>query len=215
MLPLLRPVTLTRVTRISSLRLTSVLLGVVCCGLLAAEAAAQSNGRLRPGDRIVVAVRDTTDSATIRSDGTAVLPTIGTLALAGLTPRAAEDSAMRVFARFVSRPDLRVTALRRISVQGEVPNADIFYVDETMGLAEALALAGGVGLEGDRRRVELWRDGRRVGTYDSRSGAELRAPLESGDIIIVARASWVERNPFAVVSLVSTLTTLILFLVTR
>ena len=163
-----------------------------------------ASGTLRPGDRIVVTVRDTTNSVTIRADGQAVLPLIGPLGLGGLTPAAAEDSALRTYAGFLRRTDIRVTALRRISVQGEVPRADVFYVDGTMGLAEALALAGGVGPEGHRARVELWRNGVIHGRYDSRNGSSLRVPLESGDIVMVGRASWISRNPFVVVSLLST-----------
>jgi len=158
---------------------------------------------LKPGDRVVVAVSDTTDTLGVRADGSVVLPRVGPVQLSGLTPAAAEDSVARAFARVFSRVDIRVMALRRVVVTGEVPRADLFYVDATVGLAEALALAGGVGPEGDRRRVELWRDGVRVARVDGTSGAALRQPIESGDIVLVARANWWVRNPFVIVSLLS------------
>ena len=147
-----------------------------------------------------------------RADGSVVLPAIGRLALAGLTPSAAEDSVLRTYSAIIARPDLRVTALRRISVSGEVPRANVLYVDATFGLAEALASAGGVGPEGNRKKVELWRDGALVGTYDARSGAITSVPLQSGDLVLVARAGWWSRNPFVIVSLLSSAVSLIIAL---
>lgn len=81
-----------------------------------------------------------------------------------------------------------------------------------MGLSEALALAGGVGPEGNPRRVELWRDGQLVDRVDARSGAALSQPLASGDIVLVPRSSWWARNPFIVVSLLSNAVSLIIAL---
>lgn len=164
---------------------------------------ASAQSPLKPGDRLVVVAADSADTVSIRLDGAAVLPRLGPVQIAGLAPAAAEDSVSRAYTAVLSRRDIRVTALRRIVVSGEVPRADIFYVDVTMGLSEALALAGGVGPEGNRRRVELWREGQRVARVDSRSGAALNQPLQSGDIVLVARTNWWARNPFVIVSLLS------------
>lgn len=167
---------------------------------------------LKPGDRLVIAVSDTTDTLGIRADGSVVLPRVGAVAIAGLTPAAAEDSVARAFAKVFSRVDIRVTALRRVVVTGEVPRGDVFFVDATVGLAEALALAGGVGPEGNRRRIELWRGGSMVARVRSTSGAALQQPLESGDIVLVARENWWLRNPFVIVSLLSSAVSLIIAL---
>jgi protein involved in polysaccharide export with SLBB domain len=177
----------------------------LAAALLPSASAAQmaSNAPIKPGDRLVVTLGELTDTIPVRNDGQAVLPRVGALNLNGLSPRAAEDSITRAFAALVRTPDVRVTALRRIAVQGQVPRADVHYVDATFGLAEALALAGGVGPEGNSKKVDLWRDGTQVGRYDARSGAALQVPLESGDIVIVGRASWWSRNPFIIVSLIT------------
>lgn len=167
-------------------------------------AQAQAQAPLKPGDRIVIDRADTSVVISMRADGSVVLPSIGVVRLGGLAPAAAEDSVLRVYAGIIARPDVRVTALRRVAVSGEVPRGDIFFVDATYGLAEVLAMAGGVGPEGNRKRVELWRDGARVGQFDARSGAGMSVPLHSGDLILVARAGWWSRNPFVVVSLLST-----------
>jgi protein involved in polysaccharide export with SLBB domain len=195
-------------------------LAAVCLALLVPVVAlrAQAQGPaagLRPGDRMVVTVRDTVDSIPLAGDGRAVLPMLGPVHLAGLAPAVAEDSVRRAYANMVRRPDVRVTALRRIVVEGEVTRANVLYVDETVRLAEALALAGGVGPEGDRRRIDIWRDGQRLARVDGRSGEALRLPLHSGDQVLVGRASWVSRNGFVVASLVSTFASIVLVLATR
>lgn len=180
-------------------------------GLPAAALPAQS-APLRAGDRVVVVLRDSAATVSLRADGSAILPLLGALPLAGLEPAAAEDSVLRAYRTLVARPDVRVTALRRVVVTGEVPRGDLFYVEASVGLAEALALAGGVGPEGNRKRVELWRDGAMVGRFDARSGTALRAPLQSGDIVLVARSNWWSRNPFVIVSLLSSAVSLIIAL---
>lgn len=192
------------------IRSTLLALALFTLGSAAAPLSAQSP--LKPGDRLVVVAADSADTVSIRLDGAAVLPRLGRLQIAGLAPAAAEDSVARAYTAVLARRDIRVTALRRIVVSGEVPRADIFYVDATMGLSEALALAGGVGPDGNRRRVELWREGQRVARVDARSGGALSQPLESGDVVLVARTNWWARNPFVIVSLLSSAVSLIIAL---
>ncbi len=202
-------------------RYASPMLRALCLTLVAAlllqpsatQAQQAVNGApLKPGDRLVITLGERTDTIPLREDGHAVIPRVGMLNLSGLGPRAAEDSITRAFAAFVRAPDVRVTALRRIAVQGQVTRADLHYVDATFGLAEALALAGGVGPEGNSKKVDLWRNGTQLGRYDARSGAALQVPLESGDLIIVGRASWWSRNPFIIVSLITSAVSLIIAL---
>lgn len=180
--------------------------------LLLIAVPAQGQAPLRPGDRLVVALADTSDTLNVRADNKVVLRRLGPLSLAGLSPAAAEDSVVRAYSTLIARPDVRVTALRRIAVSGEVPRANVLYVDATFGLAEALASAGGVGPEGNRKKVQLWRDGTLVGTYDARSGATAAVPLHSGDLVLVARSNWWSRNPFVIVSLLSSAVSLIIAL---
>jgi len=178
--------------------------------------AAQSTvGAVRPGDRIALVARDTVDTLPIGADGRVVLPFVGPIAVAGLTPRAVEDSVLRSVARVLTRPDVRVTVLRRVIVDGAVRRSGVLYLDETMGLAAAIALTGGVAEEGNPHRIELWRDGRLLGHYATQQLATAPPPLSSGDHVWVARSSWVARNAFFVASLASTLASLIIFLVSR
>ncbi|MBX3132795.1 MAG: polysaccharide biosynthesis/export family protein [Gemmatimonadaceae bacterium] len=176
--------------------------------LASAPIASDAQGApLRPGDRILVTLRDTSDIATVRHDGRVVLPIVGTLSLVGLAPAAAEDSITRAYAAFTRRPDIRVSALRRITVQGAVRRADVLYLDATSGLAEALAMAGGVSETGHLGKVDLFRNGQSVGRYDARTPATTGVALESGDLILVGERSWWSRNPGVIVSIVSSLLT--------
>ncbi|WKW12453.1 polysaccharide biosynthesis/export family protein [Pseudogemmatithrix spongiicola] len=182
--------------------------------LLASASApvARAQAPIRPGDRLIVVLADTVDTLPLRADGHVVLPRLGPLHVAGLAPSVAEDSVSRAYTRIFARRDVRITALRRVVVTGEVPRGDVFFVDATVGLAEAIALAGGVGPEGNRRRIELWRGGAMVARVRSTSGAALQQPLESGDIVLVARENWWLRNPFVIVSLLSSAVSLFIAL---
>lgn len=169
---------------------------------------AQSAG-LRPGDRLFITIRDTASTVIIRTDGRAVLPVVGALAVAGLEPAAAEDSVTRTLAGFVRATDVRVTALRRVVVQGAVRRPDVLFVDATVGLAEALGMAGGVSEDGHRGKIDLFRDGQQLGRYDSRTPSTLNVPLQSGDLILVNERSWWARNPSVLVSLVASVVTVV------
>jgi protein involved in polysaccharide export with SLBB domain len=190
-------------------RLRALLAAPLLLLALGRPAAGQGADVLRPGDRLTVTLRDTVHTVTIRTDGRAVLPVIGPLAVAGLGPTAAEDSVTRAYAAFSRRVDLQVTALRRVTVQGSVQRADVFYVDATIGLAEALALAGGITEDGHRGKVDLFRAGALLGRYDSRTPATLDVPLRSGDLILVRQRSWWARNPAILVSLATSLVTIV------
>lgn len=184
------------------------LLLLAAAALRPVDAAAQATG-LRPGDRISVTRRDSADTATVRMDGRVVLPVVGAIAVAGLEPAAAEDSIARAFAAYVRSNDVRVVALRRIVVQGAVRRADVFYVDATTGLAEALGLAGGVSEVGHFGKIDLFRDGQRVGRFDSRTPATLAVPLQSGDLVLVGERSWWARNPSVLMSIFASLVTIV------
>lgn len=191
------------------------ILGVVAVVGASAAAAQTTAGVVRPGDRIALVARDTVDTLPVGADGRVVLPFVGPVAVVGLTPRAVEDSVVRSMARVLTRPDLRATVLRRVIVDGAVRNSGVLYLDETMGLAAALALTGGVSEEGNVRRIELWRDGLLVGRFATHQLASVAPSLASGDHVWVARSSWAARNAFVVASLASTLASLIIFLVSR
>lgn len=172
-------------------------------------------GVVRPGDRVALLVRDTVDTVPVTALGRVVLPLVGPLPIAGLPIRVAEDSILRAMARVLTRPDLRVEILRRIVVDGAVRRSTILYLDETVGMAAAIALAGGLSDDADARGIELWRDGALVGRFDERTAVNRAPPLDSGDRILVARSPWVSRNAFLVASLASNLVSLVIFFVSR
>lgn len=170
---------------------------------------------VRAGDRVALMVRDTVDTVPVTARGLVVLPFVGPLPIAGLPIRTAEDSIVRAMSRVLTRPDLRVEFLRRIVVDGAVRRSTVLFLDETVGMAAAIALAGGLSDEADARGIELWRDGSLVGRFDERTLVNRAPPLDSGDRILVARSPWVSRNAFLVASLASNLVSLVIFFVSR
>lgn len=186
------------------------------CALLSRGGGAQGAvGVVRPGDRVALMARDTVDTVPVSAVGRVVLPLVGPIAIAGLPLREAEDSMTRALSRVLARPDLRVTMLRRVVVDGAVRRSSVLFLDETIGLSAAIALAGGLSEDADTRAIELWRDGRLVGRFDERQLATRSPPLDSGDQVRVARLPWAARNAFIVASLASNLISLIIFLVSR
>lgn len=169
-----------------------------------------------PGDRLEIVLPDVKEIVHISARGVAVIPVVGAIPLLGLTASQAEDSVTRALGRMVSRPDIRVSLLRRIIIDGAVNGAAVLFVDETVGLAAAIALAGGVSEDADVRRIELWRAGARIGRFSLEALDEPGIPpLASSDHILVRRSPWVVRNAFSVASLMASFASTIVVLLTR
>jgi protein involved in polysaccharide export with SLBB domain len=82
-------------------------------------------------------------------------------------------------------------------------------VDLTMGITDALALAGGATSEGKSDKVELRRGSKQQVidlSGETRYLDELS--LQSGDQLVVPQKSWVSRNPGIIVGAVGALTSL-------
>jgi len=146
----------------------------------------------------------------VAASGAAVFPLVGAVQVAGLTPREAEAAVQHAFAAISERRDIVVRALRRVLVEGEVARTDVLFVDDGTTLPDAVALAGGPTGIGDRRRVEIWREGRLRGAYDLRTPTGRAEVLASGDAVVVRRVAWYARSG---VLLTSAITTAISYLV--
>ena len=79
-----------------------------------------------------------------------------------------------------------------------MPN--IYMVDVTSSLRDAVARAGGLLETGNKNKVSIIRDGResRVKNWDRVNGPE--TDLQSGDQIVVGRKSWLTLNALPVIS---------------
>lgn len=159
-------------------------------------------------------MRDSVYVDTLRIDprGAVVVPLVGDVVLGGVAGDAVQDTLRARLSRFVNPTAVEAVLLRRVRVVGEVTKPGVFYVDRTVTLRDALAMAGGVAESGYERRLTLDRGGTRHLIQDWRLSAEGAWPVESGDQIIVARRPWYERNAMAVVTGLSVLLSIIIVL---
>lgn len=158
---------------------------------------------VQPGDRFVLRfLGDSTFSQVVPIDQQfeADLPYAGRVSLRPLTAQAATDS-VRARLLTLRRPGtFSVTFERRISVLGDVRRPDIYYMDRTVRLRGALAMAGGVAETGRAREVLLLRDGVQTRISDWRTTSAGDMELRSGDELVVPRERWIKRNSLTVVS---------------
>lgn len=157
-----------------------------------------ADARVRPGDRISLRIflePQMSDTFAVSEAGDVALPRLGVVRVAGQTAGRLQDSLRVAYARYLRDPSIEVQVLRRIAVGGEVRKPDLYMVDLTMTLREVLALAGGVAPDGDPRRIEIIREGRRVRLAQDEQAQFLTAELSSGDQVVVGRRSWFSRNP--------------------
>lgn len=159
--------------------------------------------RLRPGDRIDLQFRrdrELNSSATVNERGEAVFPKLGTLAVGQMTIGDLPDTLRTRYGDFLKAPELEVTVLRRIVVNGEVKIPGVYMVDLTSGVRDAIARAGGMLETAGRHKVWVVRSGRRtkVPNWDRSQGPE--TDLQSGDQVQVGRLSWLQLNALPVIS---------------
>jgi polysaccharide export outer membrane protein len=130
-----------------------------------------STYRLSPYDVIDVSVygeEDLHTNARLGSDGTVLLPLIGTLSLSGMTVSEANDTIRRKYSEggFVKDPHvlLRVLEYRKstFSILGEVNRPGIYEIPEGthLSIVDAILIAGGFTQKADQNHVRVKRLGR-------------------------------------------------------
>jgi protein involved in polysaccharide export with SLBB domain len=168
---------------------------------------------LNPGDKVLVKIwLDSTyfvDSVRIDQSSHVVLPRVGIVSLAGVPAETVADSVRSAYRSMFKSTSIEVTPLRRIGIVGDVRIPNVYYVDLTSNLRDAIALAGGVAEIGRPDNVSIIRNGQRTMVKDWENSASVWAPLLSGDEILVGRQSFFERNAIAVITGVSVLASII------
>ena len=177
----------------------------------AAQRAAQTH--LQAGDRIWVHFqREPTlsDTAIVNERGEAAFPKLGILPVGALTIAALEDTLRTRYAVYLRNPELQVLVLRRVVVNGEVRVPNVYMMDVSSTVADAIARAGGFTDNANRGRINLVRDGKadRVESWD-RGGARA-LELQSGDEIVVGRRSWWVINALPALSTATIVASLII-----
>ncbi|MFN9546481.1 MAG: SLBB domain-containing protein [Cyanobacteriota bacterium] len=163
---------------------------------------------LGPGDALNLVfldpeLKDVGGGFGILMDGTAILPFIGSVQLAGLTIGQASRWLTSLYEKQIVRPQLllQLTTPRptKITVIGEVTKPGFFELGGMPRLINAIQTAGGITANADIRKVMLRRvvgqDGAQKQTFLDLSqvffiGNQFQNPiLFDGDTVIVARAT--------------------------
>ncbi|MEX2181701.1 MAG: SLBB domain-containing protein [Gemmatimonadaceae bacterium] len=173
--------------------------------LVAPALAAQDAARapVVPGDRFVlrVLVPDEEPQFLLVDDRhTVVIPLAGPLSVRGLGAHDALDSVSARVAQFIRPGAFTVDFERRIAVLGDVHRPDLHYLDLTLRLRDALALAGGVSETGRAREVVLIRGATTERILDWQTTAAGDRELRSGDQLVVPKERWYKRNALPLIS---------------
>lgn len=158
---------------------------------------------LRPGDRIELQFRrdrELSGAVNVNERGEAVFPKLGTLDVTKVTIGNLQDTLRARYATYLREPEMEVTVLRRIVVNGEVRMPNVYMVDVSSGVRDAIARAGGLLETANKSKVSIIRDGveRRVSNWDRYEGPE--TDLRSGDQVVVGRKNWLTLNALPVIS---------------
>jgi len=167
----------------------------------AARRAAQS--RIRPGDRIELQFRrdrELNSSINVNERGEAVFPKLGIIDVADVTIAGLEDTLRTRYSEYLRTPELEVSVLRRVVVNGEVRVPNVYMLDVTSGVRDAIARAGGLLETANKNKVSVVRDGQRVTVRGWETSRGIETDLRSGDQVIVGRKSWLTLNALPVIS---------------
>ncbi len=162
-----------------------------------ADARVQASVDLRPGDRVRLKVwrePDLSGEFSVNEDGVVVFPKVGRVDVRALSTDSLKALLIARYAESLRSPSVEVTLLRRVNVLGSVKTPGLYYVDPTMTVSDALALAGGVNPDGKQNSFELLRDGKRLQVDLSLDSRLADSPMQSGDQLRVPQRSWLSRN---------------------
>lgn len=174
--------------------------------------------RPQPGDVVRLRVwrePELSGEFPIDETGEVVLPRIGPLNVADDTPASLKARIVGELERYLTHSSIDVDLLRRIQVLGAVRNPGLYPVDATMSVSDVLAMAGGATSEGEREKVELVRDGKRIEGRLTLDAKMASTAIRSGDQLIVPERSWLARNTGIVAAGMTASVSLIIALFTR
>jgi protein involved in polysaccharide export with SLBB domain len=173
---------------------------------------------VRPGDLIRLKIwrePEMSGDIPVNEEGVATLPRIGPLQVGNLAADSLKRMLIRSYAVFLRDPAVDITVLRRVTILGAVRTPNVYHLEPTMTVAEALALAGGVAPEGKQDQVEVRREGSVVALKLSRRVRLADTPLRSGDELYVPQRSWLSRNTGLVLGGLGTVASIIFLFTNR
>jgi polysaccharide export outer membrane protein len=157
--------------------------------------------RVRPGDQVALRfLREPllSGAMTVSERGEAAFPKLGTFRVDTFTIDGLQEVLRQRYAEYLRSPELEVTVLRRVVVNGEVKLPNVYMVDIVSTVRDVIARAGGVTESGNRGNVVVVRDGERMPAkrWELGEGFELM----SGDQIVVGRKNWFVINAIPAIS---------------
>jgi protein involved in polysaccharide export with SLBB domain len=196
---------------LSRVPVLAALLCILAVRPLAAQNAAGSvalgaAGFAQPGDQVRISVWPQSAfgppiTTTVDASGTIIVPPAGTLPVSTIPIALLRDTVRARLTKFIREPEVDVQVLRRVTVNGAVIKPDIYFMDVSATLRDAVARAGGITENGTRGKVSIVRDGVTTRVKNWETDTSERSVLRSGDQIVVGRRSWIEINIIPVASL--------------
>jgi protein involved in polysaccharide export with SLBB domain len=156
---------------------------------------------LYPGDIVRLRIYrepDLSGDYEINAQGIAVFPKIGSIQVSQITTDSLQRLLVATYSQYLRDPAIEVTPLRRVTVLGSVKNPGVYPVDPTMTIADALALAGGPSADGNQKKVQIIRGGKKVNVTVTVHQEVAQTPIRSGDELYVPERSWISRNGYIV-----------------
>ena len=159
---------------------------------------------VKPGDRIELQFRrdrELNSSINVNERGEAVFPKLGTLDVTDITIAGLQDTLRARYAEYLRAPELEVTVLRRVVVNGEVRVPNVHMLDvASSSVRDAIARSGGLLETANKKKVFIVREGQRIAVANWESSTGIDTDLQSGDQVLVGRKSWFVINALPLVS---------------
>ncbi|HET7457964.1 MAG TPA: polysaccharide biosynthesis/export family protein [Gemmatimonadaceae bacterium] len=169
-----------------------------------------------PGDSLRLTIwrePDLSRSYWIDESGFVNLPKIGQVQAAGVPSDELKSRIVAAYQTYLTHSSIDVAILHRVQVRGAVRSPGIYFVNQTMSLGDALALAGGSTAEGEPDKAQLLRQGERLRGATVAGTRIGQTTLRSGDQIYVPERSWSQRNmAFLATALGASVSVLVAFL---
>lgn len=169
-------------------------------------AADSSYSYLRVGDVIRLSIwrePDLSGDFQVPESGVVVFPKIGQRKVTDTPTDELKRALLEEYHKYLRNPSIEITFLRRVNVLGAVKTPGMYPVDETMTIANVLALAGGTSPAGKPDEVQLFRDGKKMIARITQRTRVSELPLRSGDQLYVPERSWASRNMPLIATLIS------------
>jgi polysaccharide export outer membrane protein len=150
----------------------------------------------QPGDQIRVRVwrePELSGEVFVQSDGTAIFPALGRLAVGGLTADSLNALLLERFRERIVDTPVDATLIRPLPVLGAIRAPGVYQVEPTATAIQLIARAGGTMGSEELPRIQLLRqDGARydLSPEQSLGGFDIR----NGDALLVQDRSWFLRN---------------------